>query len=75
VATLLAAGGVVEVLRWVHVLAWRVALPPAVPWTALVPGALLFSGGFLGFNLAVAELNATPWERRPQRRRPNAPPP
>jgi uncharacterized BrkB/YihY/UPF0761 family membrane protein len=120
VATLLAAGGVVEVLRWVHVLAWRVAPPrdrrngwlilglitgaalvfgtsaaaeraraatsglgneltvllttaaaqvvllavlwfalswalprPAVPWTALVPGALLFAGGFLAYNLAV----------------------
>ena len=180
VATLLAAGGVVEVLRWVHVLAWGVAPPrerrstrlvlglvagvalvfgasaaaeqaraaasglatdvtvllatvgaqfvllaglwlvlslvlprPPVPWTALVPGALLFAGGFLGFNLAVslyfapraarastvygslgvalvllvslflfgrlavaaAELNATLWERRAQRRRPKAPPP
>ena len=120
VATLLAAGGVVEVLRWVHVLAWRVpprrerrnarlvlgliagvvlisgasaaaeqaraaasglaneltvllttaavqvvllavlwfalswALPrPAVPWTALIPGALLFAGGFLAYNLVV----------------------
>jgi uncharacterized BrkB/YihY/UPF0761 family membrane protein len=120
VATLVAAGGVVEVLRWVHVLAWRVALPrqrrnpwlvlgliagvlvgagasaateraraaasglaseltvllttaaaqvvllallwfalswalprPAVPWTALVPGALLFAGGFLAYNLIV----------------------
>ena len=120
VATVVAAGGVVEVLRWVHVLAWRVvpprerhnawlvlgliagialtagasaaaeraraaasglgneltvllttaaaqvvllavlwfalswALPrPAVPWTALVPGALLFAGGFLAYNLAV----------------------
>jgi uncharacterized BrkB/YihY/UPF0761 family membrane protein len=120
VATLLAAGGVVEVLRWVHVLAWRVAprrerrnarlvlgliagvvltfgasaaaeraraaasglgneltvllttaaaqvvllavlwfalswaLPrPALPWTALIPGALLFAGGFLAYNLAV----------------------
>jgi uncharacterized BrkB/YihY/UPF0761 family membrane protein len=120
VATLLAAGGVVEVLRWVHVLAWRVAPPrdrrngwlvlgliagaalvfgtsaaaeraraatsglgneltvllttaaaqvvllavlwfalswalprPAVPWTALIPGALLFAGGFLAYNLAV----------------------
>jgi uncharacterized BrkB/YihY/UPF0761 family membrane protein len=120
VATLLAAGGVVEVLRWVHVLAWRVTLPrerhnarlvlgliagvaltsgasaaferaraatsglgneltvllttaaaqvvllavlwfalswalprPAVPWTALIPGALLFAGGFLAYNLAV----------------------
>jgi uncharacterized BrkB/YihY/UPF0761 family membrane protein len=119
-ATLLAAGGVVEVLRWVHMLAWRIAprrerrnarlvvglvagmvvavgasagaeraraaasglgneltvlvtcaavqmvllavlwgalswaLPrPVVPWTALVPGALLFAGGFLAYNLAV----------------------
>jgi hypothetical protein len=117
VATLLAASGVVEVLRWVHVLAWRVtpprerhnarlvlgliagvaltsgasaaferaraaasglgneltvllttaagqvvllavlwfalsrALPrPAVPWTALIPGALLFAGGFLAYT-------------------------
>jgi uncharacterized BrkB/YihY/UPF0761 family membrane protein len=179
-ATLLAAGGVVEVLRWIHVLAWRLAprrqrrnpwlvvglvvgvvlvfgasagaeraraaasglaneltvlvtsaavqvvllavlwvalswaLPrPAVPWTALVPGALLFAGGFLAYNLALtvyfapraarasavygslgvalvllvslflfgrlavaaAELNATMWERRAQRRRPSAPPP
>jgi uncharacterized BrkB/YihY/UPF0761 family membrane protein len=119
-ATVVAAGGVVEVLRWVHVLAWRVALPrqrrnawlvvgliagvtlisgaaaaaeqaraaasglgneltvllttaaaqvvllavlwfalswalprPAVPWTALMPGALLFAGGFLAYNLAL----------------------
>jgi uncharacterized BrkB/YihY/UPF0761 family membrane protein len=119
-ATLVAAGGVVEVLRWIHVLAWRLAprrqrrnpwlvvglvvgvvlvfgasagaeraraaasglaneltvlvtsaavqvvllavlwvalswaLPrPAVPWTALVPGALLFAGGFLAYNLAL----------------------
>jgi uncharacterized BrkB/YihY/UPF0761 family membrane protein len=119
-ATLLAAGGVVEVLRWIHVLAWRLAprrerrnrwlvvglvagvvlvfgasagaeraraaasglgseltvlvvsaavqvvllallwlalswaLPrPAVPWTALVPGALLFAAGFLAYNLVV----------------------
>jgi hypothetical protein len=176
-ATLLAAVGVVEVLRWVHVLAWRVtpvrdrrrgrlalglaagaavvfgvsaaaewaraavsglgselavlltaaavqgvllavlwlalswALPrPAVPWTALVPGALLrrrvpgvqpgrqvvlrAPGGprlggvrslgvvllvslFLFGRLAVAaaELNATLWERRTQRRPPSAPPP
>jgi uncharacterized BrkB/YihY/UPF0761 family membrane protein len=179
-ATLVAAGGVVEVLRWIHVLAWRVAPPrqrrnarlvlglvagllvgagasaateraraaasglaseltvllttaavqvvllavlwfalswalprPAVPWIALVPGALLFAGGFLAYNLAVtlyfapraarasavygslgvalvllvslflfgrlavaaAELNATMWERRAQRRRLNTPPP
>jgi uncharacterized BrkB/YihY/UPF0761 family membrane protein len=121
-ATLLAANGVVEVLRWVHVLAWRVnpirarrrrplvplglvagivtlvatstvahrvradaeglaseltvilvtagaqvvvlallwlalslALPRAagVPWTALVPGSLLFAAGFQGFSLAL----------------------
>jgi uncharacterized BrkB/YihY/UPF0761 family membrane protein len=119
-ATLVAAGGVVEVLRWIHVLAWRVAPPrqrrnarlvlgliagtlvaagasaateraraaasglaneltvllttaavqvvllallwfalswalprPAVPWTALVPGALLFAFGLLAYNLAV----------------------
>jgi uncharacterized BrkB/YihY/UPF0761 family membrane protein len=33
-------------------LSW--ALPhPAVPWTALVPGALLFAGGFLAYNLTV----------------------
>jgi uncharacterized BrkB/YihY/UPF0761 family membrane protein len=119
VATLLAAGGVAEVLRWVHVLAWGVTPPrerrstrlalglvagaalvvgasvaaqqaraaasglatdltvllttagaqfvllaalwfalssvlprPPVPWTALVPAALLFAGGFLGLSLA-----------------------
>jgi uncharacterized BrkB/YihY/UPF0761 family membrane protein len=120
-ATLVAGAGVLEVLRWIHVLAWRVApsrgrpsprlllglvgsimvlaatsavaeraragarglaseltvilvtagvqvvvlallwlalslalpRPAAVPWTALVPGALLFAGGFQGFNLAV----------------------
>jgi uncharacterized BrkB/YihY/UPF0761 family membrane protein len=119
-ATLVAAGGVVEVLRWIHVLAWRVAPPrqrrnarlvlglvagvlvaagasaateraraaasglgdeltvllttaaaqfallavlwfalswalprPAVPWTALLPGALLFAGGYLAYNLIV----------------------
>jgi uncharacterized BrkB/YihY/UPF0761 family membrane protein len=119
-ATLVAAGGVVEVLRWIHVLAWRLAprrqrrnwwlvlglvagvlvvagasaatewaraaasglgdeltvllttaaaqfvllavlwfalswaLPrPAVPWTALVPGALLFAGGYLAYNLVI----------------------
>jgi uncharacterized BrkB/YihY/UPF0761 family membrane protein len=121
-ATLLAAYGVVEVLRWIHVLAWRVApiqarrrrplvapglvagivtlaatsaiahraradaeglaseltvilvtagaqvvvlallwlalslaLPRAagVPWTALVPGSLLFAAGFQGFSLAL----------------------
>jgi uncharacterized BrkB/YihY/UPF0761 family membrane protein len=180
VTTLIAAGGVVEVLRWIHVLAWRITPPserrsgwlvlgliagaalvfgttawaertraaaqglgselgtilataaaqvvllavlwlalslslprPAVPWTALVPGALLVAGGFQAFSLAVtlyfapraalastlygslgvalvllaslflvgrlavtaAELNATLWERRAQRRRPNAPPP
>jgi uncharacterized BrkB/YihY/UPF0761 family membrane protein len=179
-ATLAAAGGVVEVLRWIHVLAWRLAprrqrrnwwlvvglvagmvlivgasagaeraqaaadglaneltvlvttagvqvvllavlwgalswaLPhPPVPWTALVPGALLFAFGLLAYNLVVtlyfapraarasavygslgvalvllvslflfsrlavaaAELNATLWERRAQRRRPSTPPP
>jgi uncharacterized BrkB/YihY/UPF0761 family membrane protein len=179
VATLLAAAGVVEVPRWVHVLAWRLtptrdqrsvwpvlglvgggvvvvfgasaaaeraraaasglgseltvlagtaagqavllaalwralswALPrPAVPWTALVPGSLLFAAGFLLFSLAVrlylapravrasavygslgvalvllvslflfgrlavaaAELNATLFERRAQRRLPAQP--
>jgi uncharacterized BrkB/YihY/UPF0761 family membrane protein len=120
-ATLLAAAGVLEVLRWIHVLAWRIppsrarpsgrvtlgliggmvivvatstvaeqtrddakglaseltvilvtaavqvvvlavlwlalssALPRrmAVPWTALVPGAVLFAAGFQGFSLAV----------------------
>jgi uncharacterized BrkB/YihY/UPF0761 family membrane protein len=120
-ATLVAGAGVVEVLRWIHVLAWRVppsrarpsarlvlglvggvlvvvatsavaertradakglaselavilataavqvvvlavlwlalssALPHpvAAPWTTLVPGALLFAGGFQGFSLAV----------------------
>jgi membrane protein len=121
-ATLLAAFGVVEVLRWIHVLAWRVnpirarrrrplvplgliaglvvlgatsvvanqartdaeglaseltvilvtagaqvvalallwlalslALPRAAgaPWTALVPGSLLFAVGFQGFSLAL----------------------
>lgn len=178
VATLLAAAGVVEVLRWVHVLAWRLtptrdqrsvwpvlglvggvvvifgasaaaeraraatsglgseltvllgtaagqavllaalwlalswALPrPSIPWTALVPGSLLFAAGFLLFSLAVrlyfapravrasavygslgvalvllvslflfgrlavaaAELNATLFERRAQRRQPAQP--
>ena len=120
-ATLLAAAGVLEVLRWIHLLAWRVPpsrsrasiwqtlglvagmvlvaaastvahraradakglaselgvvlvtaaaevvllavlwlllslslpRPPTVPWTALVPGALLFAGGFQGFTLAI----------------------
>ena len=121
-ATLLAANGVVEVLRWIHVLAWRVApirarrrrplvapglaagivilvatsavahraradakglaseltvilvtagaqvvvlallwlwlslalpRPDGVPWTALVPGSLLFAVGFQGFSLAL----------------------
>jgi uncharacterized BrkB/YihY/UPF0761 family membrane protein len=122
VATLLAAAAVLEVLRWVHLLAWRISpfrartnpwlvlglvagiavvsassavaeqaradaqglateltvvlvsagaqavvlaalwlalstampRPPAVPWTALVPGACLFAAGFQGFNLAVS---------------------
>jgi uncharacterized BrkB/YihY/UPF0761 family membrane protein len=27
--------------------------PVAVPWTALIPGALLFAGGFQGYALAV----------------------
>jgi len=121
-ATLLAASAVLEVLRWVHLLAWRLppsrsrasawlvlglvaglvvefavsaaaerartdakglaseltvillsagvqlvvvaglwqALllamprPPGVPWTALVPGALLFAAGFLAFTLTVS---------------------
>ncbi|HZA81593.1 MAG TPA: YhjD/YihY/BrkB family envelope integrity protein [Actinomycetes bacterium] len=121
VATLLAAAAVLEVLRWVHLLAWRMppargrarpwlvlglvagiavvaatsavaeqaragarglateltvvlvsagaqalvlavlwlALslamprPPAVPWTALVPGACLFAAGFQGYTVAV----------------------
>ena len=120
VATLLAAAGVVEVLRWIQVLAWGVrpprarqgpwpalglvggvavlgltsalaeqaragarglanevtvlavsaagqvlvmallwlALsyairPVAVPWTSLIPGALLFAGGFQAYALAV----------------------
>jgi uncharacterized BrkB/YihY/UPF0761 family membrane protein len=48
VATLLAAGGVVEVLRWVHVLAWRV--PPrrerrnARLVLGLIAGVVLISG-------------------------------
>jgi uncharacterized BrkB/YihY/UPF0761 family membrane protein len=122
VATLLAAAAVLEVLRWVHLLAWRLppvrsranpwlvlgliaglavisltatlaeqaradakglaseltvtlasagvqlvvlavlwlALtlamprPPAVPWTALVPGACLFAVGYLAFTLTVS---------------------
>jgi uncharacterized BrkB/YihY/UPF0761 family membrane protein len=121
-ATLVAAAGVLEVLRWVHLLAWRMppsrgragpwlvlglvagmavvlaastlaeqaradaegltteltvvlvtagiqvavlallwlALslamprPPGVPWTALVPGSLLFGAGFQGFSVAVS---------------------
>jgi uncharacterized BrkB/YihY/UPF0761 family membrane protein len=130
VATLLAAAGVVEVLRWVHVLTWRLTptreqrsvwpvlglvggvvvvfgasaaaeqaraavtglgseltvlvttgageavllaglwlalswvLPrPATPWTALVPGSLLFAGGFLLFSLTV-RLYFVPWAAR-----------
>ena len=27
--------------------------PPGVPWTALVPGAVLFGAGFQGFTIAV----------------------
>ena len=103
VATLLAAGGVVEVLRWVHLLAWRLtptgisaasgrssgwsalwlalswALPrPSIPWTALVPGSLLFAAGFLLFSLAVRLYFApravrTLLERRAQRRQPAQP--
>jgi uncharacterized BrkB/YihY/UPF0761 family membrane protein len=120
--TLLAAAAVLEVLRWVHLLAWRMApsrsraspwlvlglvagmavtgatsalaeqaradakglatevtvllvtagaqigvtallwlalsaampRPAGVPWTALVPGALLFGAGFQGFSVAVS---------------------
>jgi uncharacterized BrkB/YihY/UPF0761 family membrane protein len=122
VATLVAAAAVLEVLRWVHLLAWRMApsrsraspwlvlgliagvavvaatstvaeqaradaeglaseltvillsagvqvvvlavlwlalslrmpRPPTVPWTSLVPGALLFGAGFQGFSVAVS---------------------
>jgi uncharacterized BrkB/YihY/UPF0761 family membrane protein len=122
VATLLAASAVLEVLRWVHLLAWRMAPvrarpspwqvlglvaalaavtfasgaaeaaradargltdeltvilvtasaqlvvvavlwlalsramphPPGVPWTALVPGAVLLAVGWLAFGLAVS---------------------
>ena len=122
VATLVAAAAVLEVLRWVHLLAWRMApsrsrtsawlvlgliagvavvsgtstlaeqaradakglateltvvllsagvqvvvlaalwlalslampRPSGVPWTALVPGALLFGAGFQGFSVAVS---------------------
>jgi hypothetical protein len=74
VATLLAAGGVVEVLRWVHVLAWGIAPrrerrnPRLV--LGLVAGVVLTAAAN-----AAAELNATLWERRAQRLRPNTPPP
>jgi|SRR5262245_2281516 len=34
-------------------LSWVMPRPAEVPWTALVPGAMLFAGGFLAFNLAV----------------------
>jgi uncharacterized BrkB/YihY/UPF0761 family membrane protein len=122
VATLVAAAAVLEVLRWVHLLAWRMTpsrsrasawlvlglvagmvvvtatstlaeqarddakglaseltvilvtvgvqvvvlaalwlalsaampRPPGVPWTALVPGAVLFGAGFQGFTIAVS---------------------
>jgi hypothetical protein len=52
-ATLVAAGGVVEVLRWIHVLAWRVAPGRERHNAPLVPGARLFAGGFLAYTLAV----------------------
>jgi hypothetical protein len=124
-ATLLAAGGVVEVLRWIHVLAWRLApirqrqSPRLV--LGLVAGVTLTIGAsaaaesaqaaasglandltvllttaaaqvvllaalwfalswalpllFGRLAVAAAELNASLWERRAQRRRLNTPPP
>jgi uncharacterized BrkB/YihY/UPF0761 family membrane protein len=52
---LLSAGvqGVVLAVLWLA-LSWTMPRPSAVPWTALVPGALLFAVGFLGFTLAVS---------------------
>jgi signal transduction histidine kinase len=117
-ATLLAAGGVVEVLRWIHVLAWRLApirqrqsprlVLGLVAGVTLTIGASAAASGLandltvllttaaaqvvllaaLWFALswalprlfgrlavAAAELNASLWERRAQRRRLNTPPP
>jgi uncharacterized BrkB/YihY/UPF0761 family membrane protein len=53
-AVTLVSAGVQFVLLAGLWLALSWAMPrPAVRWTALVPGALLFAGGFLAFNLAV----------------------
>src|SRR5207249_6479714 len=53
-ATLLAAGGVVEVLRWVHVLAWRITLPRERRSTWSVVGLVVGVALVLGTS-AVAE--------------------
>ena len=56
VATLLAPAGVQVAVQAVLWLALSLAMPrPAgVAWTALMPGACLFAGGFQGFTLAVS---------------------
>jgi uncharacterized BrkB/YihY/UPF0761 family membrane protein len=49
--TTAAAQVVLLAVLWLA-LSWH--LPhPAVPWTALLPGALLFAGGFLAYNLTL----------------------
>jgi hypothetical protein len=85
VATLLAASGVVEVLRWIHLLAWR--LPPVRQRQnprlvlGLVAGVVLVIGASAAAQRVraatsglAAELNATLWERRAHRLRLNTPP-
>ena len=52
---LLSAGVQVAVLAvlWLA-LSLAMPRPPSVPWTSLVPGALLFGAGFQGFSVAVS---------------------